>query len=151
MDLKFIYTKSDPKFHYTCPSTTTDTFRLQLISASLSIKRVKLYPSIENQLVSKLATSPATFFFRNEYARSFTMRAGDRQIRLPNILTTDYLPKYLYIGFLEEKEHQVCIVILTVSLYNIMLNVSYYYYYCNRATLILRTFTFNRLDLSRYM
>ena len=151
MDLKFIYTKSDPKFHYTCPSTTTDTFRLQLISASLSIKRVKLYPSIENQMVSKLATSPATFFFRNEYARSFTMRAGDRQCRLPNILSNDYLPKYLYIAFLEEKEYQVVNDLLIMSLYNIMLNVSYYYYYYNRAMLILRIFTFNRLDSSRYM
>ena len=89
VDMKFIYTKSDSLFHYTCPSTTTGTFRLEIVSASLHIKRVKLYPSVEAQIVSKLTSgSPASFFFRNEYARSFTLRAGESQIRLPNILTT---------------------------------------------------------------
>ena len=89
VDLKFIYTKGDPLFHYTCPSDIAATFHLKLHSAYLAIKRCRLYPSVESQIVSKLNSGvPALYHFRHAYARNFSIRKGENYARLPNVLLT---------------------------------------------------------------
>ena len=106
LDLKFVYTKSDSAYHYNCPDTVADNFRIEIKSAFIALKRIHLYPSIENSIVSRLNNGdPAQFFFRHEYARSFSLATGTSVRRLSNILLTDYLPKFCLITLIEEKDY----------------------------------------------
>ena len=95
LDLKFIFTKSDPTFHYMCPSTVTDSFRIEIKAAHIALKRAHLYPSVEKSIVSRLNSGdPARIFFRHEYARSFSLAAGTSVKRLPNVLLTGNYVRY---------------------------------------------------------
>ena len=74
VDLKFVYSKSDPKFHYTCDATITAKFHLEIKQAHLALKRVKLYPSVESAIIGRLNSgTSANFYYRNEYARNFSI------------------------------------------------------------------------------
>ena len=106
LDLKFVYTKSDSVYHYNCAATVTANFHIEIKNAFIALKRVHLYPSIENSIVSRLNNGdPARFFFRHEYARSFSLAAGTSVRRLSNILLTDYLPRFCLITLLEERDY----------------------------------------------
>ena len=107
IDMKFIFTKtSNNDFHYTCPETIADTFRLSIEAAHLAIKRVKLYPTVEQEIVSRLNEGTiCNMYFRHEYCRAFSLRVGETTVRHPNILLTDYLPRSMLVCLIERAEY----------------------------------------------
>ena len=106
-ELSFVYTKNDAAFKVCHPASTKATFDIEIHQAYLTLKRCKLYPSLETQLNTKLANgAKMRYFFENSYARNFTILAGQTTARIPDILLQSYLPNYLYITILEEKDYR---------------------------------------------
>ena len=106
-EIKFIFTKSDPTFKVVHPSIITHTYDVRIHQSYLCLKRVHLYPSIEASLSAKLRSgTPAKYFFRNEYCRNFQISKAQTMARITDILLTSYLPNFLIIGFLEEKDYK---------------------------------------------
>ena len=105
--MKFIYTKADPTYKYTHPSDKTDTFDIKIHLAFLTLKRVHLYPSIEQEIVTKMSNGVAAkYFFRNQYIRNFQILKGQQIARIPDILLTSYYPDFALVFFLEEKDYK---------------------------------------------
>ena len=67
LDIKLTFTKADEKFQYiTTPANNAVDYAITIESAHFAVKRIKLYPSIEESLVARLSSgSPAKFYFRN--------------------------------------------------------------------------------------
>ena len=106
-ELSFVYTKSDPAFKVCYPAAVKATFDVQIHQAFLTLKRVKLYPSLESQLNQKLQNGTLMqYFFENQYVRNFTILAGQVTARIPDILLQSYEPDYILIGLVEESDYR---------------------------------------------
>ena len=102
---KFIFSKNEKKLRFTCPADKESDFDLKIHNCLLHIKRIELYSGRLMDIERRLsAGSPAKYFIKNQYARSWTVEAGLQEKRISDILLTDYLPNYIIIGMLEMKD-----------------------------------------------
>ena len=105
VDFKFIFTKNDPNFKFCTTSDNTVNYDIAIHQAYLQLKKVHLYPNVEEQLNSRLTSGiPMQFYIQNMYARTFPIIKGQTSVRIPEVFLNPYLPQTCYVGVMEETD-----------------------------------------------
>lgn len=99
MPMLFRFVRSPDSF--TLIATDKVQYKIKITKLALHIKRVKLFPDIQTNILSTLNNTPANYFIIRNEVKTFSLNKGLSAASIENVFA-GILPRRIVIGFVDE-------------------------------------------------